>query len=246
METFHDVLTTTLDEDAKSLLEPRQKDWVETFFRLASPKNRFYPSDAEIARALGISRTASNRLKKRLLKRLLPKYRENLGDKADDFVLEGFFLRRHIQIKQTPEFLEKVRGRNRLRHWRAIKDREQRIGLTLYHGYELKGSVNIRSKRFKNLPIRQRTDHGPSILNRWWTEKIFSHAREKKISPEQAYLELHQAYFERWGRDADFMNCLCRACGDLLPIGETIDGRQVTRRRKYCSNTCKTLHKRRK
>jgi len=240
LDTFHDVITATWDK-AKSALTSKQKKWGEAFLSLDNP------TDAQVARKLGISRAASSKMKWRLLGKLRPYYKQYLIEKGNDDLLLKIAMDKEERILKRPEYLEKRRGRDYYVHWKAEKTSCKRLGLKYFSGRIGRQIIPQEFEQLKHWPIIKSTTHKASPLSIWWKEKAQQYASQKNIEYTEAYIELSKFYSKKWPEDAAAADKRCRFCRCLLPIGEIIPESnmgKVTIRRKYCSNYCKTTYKR--
>ena len=238
-ETLFDVIKKTWDE-AKNHLTPKQQHWCEMFLALKKP------TSAAVARKLKISRSASNKIKLRLLKVLQPYYQKLKSKQENDELLEIIALKKQEHILDKPEYLEKRRGQNHYMHWRAEKVWHERLGLFLATGRigeQIKTQQELQ--KLKHLPIRRMSIHKASPLSLWWLDRVKKEMLKENISYTETYKKLHAFYWKKWPKKATKgFDHLCRFCRCLLPLGEIVDGRKVTERRRYCSDSCKTYFKR--
>lgn len=253
METFHDILTAAWPEAINSLTA-KQTKWCETYFSLAwsadvdegqwSPK--LIPSCATVARELGISRAASAKMKWRILKAIRPYYRDHLNQGVFDNILSRSAQISKQRAKERPEYVEirKHRGKTRYIYWKAQTFNDDQIASQqiIYSAKEIRDNKQLA--KLKHLPFEYSREHNSSVLNSWWYRKISKYAKKRKISLEKASFELHSFYWKLWPKNLDYSERVCRFCDELMPLGEVIQGRKITRRRKYCSDHCKTYHKR--
>ena len=240
-ETPFDVIKKTYDE-AKNHLTPKQQHWCEMFLALKKP------TSAAVARKLNISRSASNRIKLRLLKVLQPYYQKLKSKQENDELLEIIALKNQEHILDKPEYLEKRRGQNHYMHWRAEKVWHERLGLFLATG-RIGKQVKTRQElqKLKDLPIRFMSVHSASPLSLWWLARVKEEMLKDNISYTEAYKKLYVFYQEKWAPPPDNTKSFdgrCRFCCCLLPLGEVVYVLKITKRRRYCSNQCKTYFKR--
>lgn len=233
--TFYDVLIATWEE-AKDHLTGRQRAWVEAFLKLGNP------TDAAVARALGISRAASSRMHWRVLARLRQFYDHHLKERQTDRLLEGLAIKHEPYYASLPEYLEKTHGKAHLMQYTAIKAFDERLGAVVFKGYS--GREIENTKGLEHLQVFERKTFNPSPLSIWWAEQARKLSDEEAVSYSEAYTQLEQHYWHKWPEKYDLFDRLCRFCHQLLPLGQVFEGRKVTVRRRYCSQRCKTYHKR--
>jgi hypothetical protein len=254
-ETFYDVIQTAWkDSSFKDQLTVKQTQYIQTYMDLSqapdgewSPKN--IPTMARVAIEIGVSRTASASMVKRILKIALPYYFSQEKLSSMDSIIEKSYLEIEEDILGQPEYIEMRYGQNPM-HWKAAQFKYPRFGKDrfIFTGYEGKGiTVEEAKKLSENIPIEKTTHHGPSPLSLWWHDGIEIYLREKQIHYSQAYIELHNKYAAKYPKESSRKDMFCPSCNSLLPLGEVIpnSGRgKITLRRKYCSDSCKTVHKR--
>jgi hypothetical protein len=254
--TIHDILTATWSNASLSgKLTEKQKRWGAAYFSFFDRTDK-EPTDADVARELGLSRAASSKMKRRILSLLAPAWDKHMQDMDDDEYLLAIYRLIQKDNLNEPEFLEKRRGEKGYWHWKLSgldwgekrSVAQERLGLNLYTGY-VGEKIQDRSG-FEKLRVIYTTEHKSSPLSDWWNKKICDLAKKGNIHLGEAYRRLHHEIMERWQRAASnksalaFKDRFCRSCGQLLPLGESIDGRKVTRRRALCSNFCKVQHRR--
>jgi len=234
-----DVIHASWDE-AKKHLTKKQQEWGEVFIQFTIP-----PSSSLMAKILGVSRAASSKMKKRLFWALLP-YWQNLSRERDnDKLFEECAIKNEKHISTDPEYLEKRRGQNRIIHWQAKKVWHERLGLRLATGRagrEVSSQELLELKKI--LPLRMMSTHKASVLSLWWLAQVKQKMSEENTSYAESYRKLYDFYWGKWPPATEDKDRLCRFCGCLLPLGKVVDGKRITRRRKYCSDQCKTYFKR--
>jgi hypothetical protein len=231
----HELITSTR-EDARRYLTDRQWAWLQTYLSFEPDA----PSDAQVGVKLGISRAASSRMKWRILSALKPAYKKYLEECHFDEQLEDLARINDQIINSCPEFLEKERGKPGLQYWKAEFVYDERIGL-FRHTYSKQQGQRLAP----DLPIRTVTLVKESTLSKWWHRRIKKYANQQHVSYGDAYCELQDRYLQMWPEAfRDESRHLCRYCSQLLPLGELVEGRKVTIRRRYCSSLCKTSFKR--
>ena len=257
-DTIHDLLTATRGK--VNILTKRQNKWVNAYFSFCDKTGK-EPTAADVARELGISRTASSKMKKRvmsiLIPCLMPYFYQYNQDKDDDEC--QLTIQKSIEnaCREVPEYLEKRRGEKGYRHWRLsalaggdIKSiAQERFGCDFYTGYVGKKIETLNG--YEKLKIIHTTEHKSSVLSDWWYEKSRELSIRDNISFDESYSKLYSVIMAKWKKIEDskkvafpYKERLCRFCGQLLPLGEVIEGRKVTPRRLFCSNSCKIQHKR--
>jgi hypothetical protein len=238
-ETFFDVLKKNWDK-AKNHLTPKQQHWCEMFLALKKP------TPAAVARILNISRAASSKMKLRLLTVLLPYYQSFLDEQEDDKLLETITLKKQEHLLENPEYIERRRGQSHYMHWRAEKVYHERLGKSLTTGRIGKQVKNtLELQKLKDLPIRHTSTHKASPLSLWWVARVEEEMSQKNTDYTATYEKLYAFYWAKWPEKArKELDCLCRFCRSLLPLGEIVGGRKITKRRRYCSDSCKTYFKR--
>lgn len=239
-ETFFDVIKKNWDV-AKNHLTPKQQHWCEMFLALKKP------TPAAVARILNISRAASSQMKLRLEKVLSPYYQSFIDEKENDIQLETIALKKQEHILDNPEYLEKRRGQNHYMHWRpGEKEKDERLGLELVKGRNGKQvKTQQELQKLKDLPIRHTSTHKASPLSLWWIARVEEEMSQKNTGYTVTYEKLYTFYWDKWPQKVrkEFHH-LCRFCRCLLPLGEVVDGRKITKSRRYCSDSCKTYFKR--
>lgn len=239
MDVFGDILEQTYDK-AKNHITPIQRRWCEIFLALKKP------TSAAVARKLNISRAASNQMKLRLKKVLLPYYDIFKDEQENDNLLLTHALSTQEYILDNPEYLEKRRGQDHFMHWHAEKVWHDRLGLFLATGRigeQVKNTLELQ--KLKDLPIRHTSTHKASPLSLWWIAKVKEKMSKENTGYTVTYEKLYAFYWGKWPEKVrkEFNN-LCRFCRCLLPLGEVVDGRKITKSRHYCSDSCKTYFKR--
>ena len=239
----YDIMSRSWEE-AESQLTPKQKQWCKIYISLD------IPTAAKVAGILNITKQASNQMMKRILRVLGSAYQEHLNRKANDEILLRVAVDKHEKISRQTEYLEKRRGSNHWTYWQAEKPPNERLGIRegeLYSGYYGRQIDAEEYDKLKHLPKYKRTTHKASPLSTWWKKKTHAYASTKKIKYSEAFRELQKIYFQKWPKNTAPDGRWCHFCRVLLPLGETIPESKmgkVTIRRKYCSDSCKTLSKR--
>lgn len=234
-------------------LSLKQRAWCKAYRSLLysasdgnwSPKD--IPTAARVAKGLGISKQASAKMAKRIVKILLPHLEDLLHQQRIDKLSEEWALRAKEEVDRLPEYIEIKRYRGdgkKIMHWTADSAYDERINLTLQNIWNGKEISEDTMQKLKHLPVKYADVYPPSLLNLWWDKKITEYAASKSVSYEAAATKLWYRYWYKWPKDFEYLQRVCKFCGNLLPIGEKIEGRKVTIRRKYCSNKCKTYFKR--
>jgi len=169
--TFHDLITA-IWEQARSHLTPRQRGWGEAYLSLE------YPTDAEVARVLGISRAASSKMKWRVAEILRPFFSQFLDEKQSDEILETITLRSDQRILDRGEHIVKKRGQKH-ELWKPVKAPHPRLGSWHYLCEKVKTIDSIED--FKGVPVVKCQGFRPSALSNWWHEKVISHIEENSL-----------------------------------------------------------------
>lgn len=238
LDGFSDILEQTYKK-AKNHLTSKQQHWCEIFLALKKP------TCAAVARKLNISRVASNQMKRRLLKILLPYYQSFLSEQNDDKLFLVHALNNQKDLLGKPEYLEKRRGQSQYMYWCAIEVWNERLGLSLVTGRIGRQITYQELQNLKHLPIRLISTHKASPLSLWWIDRVKEEMSQKNTGYAVTYEKLYTFYSDKWPEKVrEKLDHLCRFCRCLLPLGEVVDGRKITKRRRYCSDSCKTYSKR--
>jgi hypothetical protein len=241
-ESFHDLLTATWEE-AQSSLSLTQVLWCRAYLEIADRTNVF-PTASVVAQRLGVSFSASCRMRRRIIPRLLPYYRRYLQEKRLDELFLTHGVRKHKEISRWPEYLERRRGCDHLMHWKVESTWNDRLGLMLYSG---RSGRQVRTRSgLEHLPVRTTSVHKASPLSQWWATAGKERAARTGQSFSQAHREVFEEYWSKWPHHVDESRRYCRVCRSLLPLGAEIDGAKVTVRREICSRFCKAIWKRRR
>lgn len=234
-----DIIEQTYDK-AKNHLTPKQRHWCEIFMALKKP------TSAAVARKLNISRAASNKMKIRLLKVLWPYYQNVKDEQENDDELEIIALKKQEHILDNPEYLEKRRGQSHYMHWFSEEVYHERLGrkLTIGRtGKQVKTQQELQN--LKHLPKQLMSTHKASPLSLWWIARVKEKMSKENTGYTVTYEKLYAFYWDKWPEKVrKEFNHLCRFCRCLLPLGEVVGGRKITKRRRYCSDSCKTYFKR--
>ncbi len=256
--SLHDIFMATREIALTSdKLTKKQKGWLVAYFS-SHDETISEPTDAAVARVLGISRVASSTMKKRLIRILSPYFNRHLQDKLDDEDLLVVYEAVEKKLRTIPAYLEKRRGKKGYMLWK-VSDWSQgnekhwiheRLGRPYMTGYEGQEIENLGG--FENLEIIYTTEHKSSLLSDWWFSKSMELSEHENISFGEAYDKLQHFFMDKWQKvrysrfedTVPFKERHCRFCNQLMPLGEIIEGKKVTPRRHYCSNSCKVQHSR--
>jgi hypothetical protein len=231
-------------------LSPRQRLFCETWERIENP------SAAAVGRELGITRQAAAKMGRLIVARLASAAAEVSAGikeaKEDDAALEDIARLKTERICRRPEYLERSerRGAARWLHFKAAPGFDERLGRATVSGYAMRevSESEAAAIQARGVPLVRRRwrAHKESPLARWWIEKARELARARGIGYAEALQALYRENQSRRPAGAKGSG-RCRRCGCPLPYGETIPesgmGR-VTAAREFCSDFCKTTHKR--
>jgi len=249
---LYDIITSLKIDDVPELSK-KQRAWCKAYLSLSrsasngnwSPKD--IPTAARVAERLGISRQASAKMTKRIVKKLLLHLEELRAQQHIDKLTEESAFRAVKKVGLLPEYIEIKRyrgGGKKIMHWTADSALDETIKMELQNIWSGKEISEDTRQKLKHLPVKHTDIYASSLLNLWWCKKVTEYTDSKSVNYRAAANKLWFHYYNKWPKDFEYFQRVCKFCGELLPIGEKIEGRKVTTRRKYCSDKCKTYFKR--
>lgn len=247
LPNFHDMLATIYPaiKDEPGKLTQKQKAWIRAYNNL-DPADAWRAPCGKVAAILGISLSASSRLRQRIsiiLKENEKPYLDEMNDKQDDERIEAAYMTLEQNIEAYPEYLEKVRGVSGLVHWKPVEVYHERTGRSYRTGH-VGETISEHEAKSLDLPLVKRTKHTPSPGGEWWHNRVLEHCERFGVSYKQGYLKVHGNFYIKWPKEKPHHERFCKVCGCLLPLGERIGEKLIKSNSKYCSDRCKTYSKR--
>jgi hypothetical protein len=253
-DTICDVLFRLWQNDKpklKAATTPAQFKWIEAYIDLAKSTpfdGNWRPQDTptvpRVAKKLGISRQASLKMQRRILNAIRDLYRS-----VDEINMRDE--KYHMRASKLEETLLKNPKHIVLTHGQEAKyceliDMPHRFGMRSYKtGYTVKKITKKESEALKQkgVPIEEPIPNVYTFQNEWWDPKTKEYALKNGIEYAQAHMELEAEYNKRWPEDVAMIDRHCRNCGTFLPYGEIINGKKITKSRKYCPiGNCKKYY----